>query len=206
MCQFGVVATIEEKRRNLVLLASVPESGLVASAKEGSIDAFSRLVELYEVNVKSVLALRMRNASEVDDLAQEAFLVAYRKIEDFDSSKEFGPWVRGIAINLLRNHNRKHQPLAVGGVAELESLVDAQIENTYSNDNEADAYLALQSCMESLSNKQRILVDEHYIDGFTVKELTDRYGAKHSTITMRLHRVRDALKHCVNARLGLSER
>ena len=43
----------------------------------------------------------------VDDIAQEAFLIAYREWDSFDQSRDFGKWLRGIAGNLIRNEIRK---------------------------------------------------------------------------------------------------
>ena len=70
------------------------DTELIEAAQKGDNSAFSQLVENYQRNVRACLAVRLTNRFEVDDLAQEAFLVAYRKINEFDSSKAFGPWIR----------------------------------------------------------------------------------------------------------------
>ena len=43
----------------------------------------------------------------VDDVAQEAFIVAYNRLDEFDQSRDFGAWLRGIARNLVINERRK---------------------------------------------------------------------------------------------------
>ncbi len=105
------------------------EQELIERAKSGDVGAFSELVRRYQVNVRACLAVRLSSRVESEDLAQEAFVIAFRKLADFDSSRAFGPWVRTIALNLLKNHWRKHRPDAVGGAIELEQLINSTLAN-----------------------------------------------------------------------------
>ena len=89
------------------------EKDLINRAKKGDIEAFSELVRQYQINVRACLSVRLKSPIEAEDLAQEALVVAYRKLSDFDETKAFGPWVRTIALNLLKNYWRKHKPDAV---------------------------------------------------------------------------------------------
>lgn len=178
------------------------ETELIESAQQGDQKAFSQLVERYQRNVRACLAVRLNNRFEVDDLAQEAFLVAYRKIKDFDSSKAFGPWIRSIAFYLLKNYWRKHKPDAVGGSAELQILIDEEIGLQYSEKNEADSLAALKICTKKLDEGLQNIVKLHYHDGLSVGDLTEKLGVKHSAMTMRLHRMRDQLRRCINETRG----
>lgn len=180
------------------------ETELIAAAQTGDQQAFSVLVERYQRNVRACLAVRMNDRFEVDDLAQEAFLVAYRKINDFDSTKAFGPWIRSIAFYQLKNYWRKHKPDPVGGAAELQILIDEEIGLQYSDNNESDSLTALEFCTNKLNENLQSIVKLHYHDGLSVRELTEKLGVKHSAMTMRLHRIRDQLRQCINENLGIS--
>src|SRR6185369_1636266 len=83
------------------------EGDLVRAARQGSWPAFAELVRRHQDAVRACLAVRMDLPHEAEDLAQEAFVTAFRKLDDFDVDRPFGPWVRSIAFNLLRNHWRK---------------------------------------------------------------------------------------------------
>ena len=175
---------------------------LIIKARTGDIESFSELVSRYQANVRSCLAVRLTNRHEAEDLAQEAFLVAFRKLNDFDEDKAFGPWIRTIAFNLLRNYWRKHKATSIGGAAELEILVDEKVALLYSEKNESDTLAALRHCVQKLDDNMKQLLQMHYHDGVSVNELTSMLDIKHSTMTMRLHRIRDGLRKCIKANMG----
>jgi len=188
---------------NKTELIEATEAELIEAVKLGNKQAFTVLVGLYQRNVRACLAVRMDDAFEVDDLAQEAFLVAFRKIHDFDSTKAFGPWIRSIAFYQLKNYWRKHKPVAVGGSAELQILIDEEISLKYSESNESDTLYALELCVHKLNEYQKNIIKQHYHKGLSVKELTYHLAIKHSAMTMRLHRIREQLRQCINLSIGI---
>ncbi|MCM2679766.1 RNA polymerase sigma factor [Echinimonas agarilytica] len=174
---------------------------IIEQVKRGDIHAYSILVRRYEPSVRACLRVRLETAHEAEDLAQEAFILAYKKLEDFQSDCSFGAWLRGIAINLLRNYRRKHKLIAVGGHAELETLVNEHIDERFNEDNESAHLSNLKSCFNRLDQKMRLLLNEHYNLGFSVTELCTKYDERHSTMTMRLYRLRQKLKSCIDSKM-----
>lgn len=164
------------------------------AARGGDHAAFGRLVDRYQPEVRACIAVRLDAAHEVDDLAQEVFLVAYRRLGDFDGEHPFGAWLRGIALNLLRNHYRRRREYAIGAGPELEDLIT-------SPDNEradsGDLVLALESCLERLDDRERRLITLRYRDEASVREIGDHLALAHSAVTMALHRVRERLRLCL---------
>jgi RNA polymerase sigma-70 factor (ECF subfamily) len=175
---------------------------LVLRSRSADMAAYSELVRRYQGNVRACIAVRLTGKHEAEDLAQEAFIIAYRKLEDFDADRSFGAWVRSIAFNLLRNYWRKYRPSAVGGAEELEALVDEHIGIVYSDRHESDTMGALRHCMERLDEDAKKLLAMHYTDEMSVAEIREKLGVKHSTMTMRLHRLRDQLKKCITEKEG----
>lgn len=171
---------------------------LILKARTGDIDAFSELVERYQGNVRACLAVRLYGKHEAEDLAQEAFIVAFRKLDDFDEERAFGPWIRTIAFNLLRNYWRKHKAVPIGGTAELDTLVDEQIGLRYSTSHESDMLAALKHCTDKLDEPTRKLLKWRYYENLSIADLTRKMNIHHSTMTMRLHRMRDQLRQCIN--------
>jgi len=179
------------------------ESALVRAAKDGGRSAFGALVDLHKDGVLVFLAVRMHDRSEAEDLAQETFLTAWRRMEEFDPSAPFGPWLRGIAHNLLRNHWRKHRAHPVGGSEELEALLQGcEYEGNGLWDGRADALEALRHCIALLAPSNRDLVQGRYEDGTSIKNLATASGHKVSATSMRLHRIRATLKTCIEGRIG----
>ena len=170
---------------------------LILAARAGDLDAFSEIVKRCQGNVRACLAVRLYNKHEAEDLAQEAFVLAFRKLDDFDEARAFGPWVRTIAFNLLRNYWRKHRAVPMGGAAELETLIDEEIGLRHSENNESDTLAKLKQCVQKLDEPMRNLLNLRYHEGFSVGELTQKLNVRHSTMTMRLHRMRDQLRLCI---------
>ena len=170
---------------------------LIEAARSGDLAAFSELVRRHQALVRAALAVRMRCPHEAEDLAQEAFVTAFRKLEAFDPARDFGPWVRAIALNLLKNHLRKHRAEAAGSASDLEKLLNRQIEHRCREPQESARLSALRVCLGKLNADMRGLVRQHYHQGFSVAELTRQAGVKHSVMTMRLHRLRDQLRRCI---------
>lgn len=170
---------------------------LIIKAQNGDHDAFGKLVDRYQSSVRASLAVRLSDRHEADDLAQEAFIIAYRKLASFDTNKAFGPWVRAIAFNLLRNYCRKHKPIAAGDSAELELMIDQRLHLSFSADNEADRLHQLKQCIAKLEQPMRQLLQMRYFEDHSVQEISRTLKLKHSTITMRLYRLREGLFNCM---------
>ncbi|MCC6568842.1 MAG: sigma-70 family RNA polymerase sigma factor, partial [Anaerolineales bacterium] len=77
---------------------------LIVRARRGDGDAFSELVTRYQINVFNVCYRILHERGEAEDLAQETFMRAYHRLDQFDLEREFGPWVRRVAANLCINH------------------------------------------------------------------------------------------------------
>ena len=178
------------------------DSELILQAREGNLSAYSELVKRYQGSVRACLSVRLQNKHEAEDLAQEAFIIAFRKMDEFREEGAFGPWIRTIAFNLMRNYWRKHKATLVGGAAELDILVNEEIGLTYSSDNEQDRLEALQSCIQKLDSPLRELIIQRYYDDLPLSQLTKKLDLPHSTITMRLHRIREKLHQCIEKQIA----
>ena len=75
--------------------------------EQDEIETFSGLVKEHQAGLRAFVRALGVDDVWVDDLAQEAFLVAYRRRDDFDPEADFGKWLRGIARRLVANERRK---------------------------------------------------------------------------------------------------
>ena len=182
-------------------LQNSPESDLVVRAQRGSWPDFAELVRRHQSAVRACLAARLDQPHEAEDLAQEAFVTAYRKLAQFDADRPFGPWVRSIAFNLLRNHWRKFRVIGVGGNEELEAMVEQTIA-ARCDGREGRELSALRDCLEQLDGPARALMERRYSEEASVREIAQEQGRGYSAVTMHLHRVREILANCVRAKLG----
>ena len=174
---------------------------LIVASKSGDLAAFCELVKRYQGHVSACLVVRLDSSQEAEDLAQEAFVTAYNCLDQLENERAFGSWVRTIALNRLRNYRRKSRPITIGGSEELEALVEEKIDLLYAAPCENDAIVALRHCMDKLPQAMRELVELRYYRGFGVNDLSDQLGVRHSTMTMRLHRMRETLRRCIAAQI-----
>ncbi|MEP3482299.1 MAG: sigma-70 family RNA polymerase sigma factor [Fuerstiella sp.] len=134
----------------------------------------------------------------VDDLAQEAFLVAFREKASFDRSRDIGKWLRGIARNLVRNEIRKdarRRRILHEALAEL--LVSCEDQCHESAHWTEMKMPALRDCVEQLPSKSRQLVSERYGGGWLADEMAEQLRMSASAIRMGLTRIRRQLKQCI---------
>ena len=173
------------------------EPELVRVAQRGDVSAFSVLVKRHHAAVRACLAVRMIDVHEAEDLAQEAFIIAFRKLPESDPDLPLGPWLRAIALKLLANHRRKFRAQASGSAADLREMLDAEVAADFGAGRESAAMTALRECLDQLEGPARQLLHERYADGATIEDLAGRLGRKASAITMQLHRLRGLLGACI---------
>jgi RNA polymerase sigma-70 factor (ECF subfamily) len=172
---------------------------LIARTLDGDLSAFDQIVADFQAQVRAFFRSRMRDPHAADDLSQECFVIAYRRLADFDPQRPLGAWLRGIAVNVLRNHLRSRGKSVVYS-DEIETLL-APVDAAPSALETDDAVLALRDCLKLLAPDAGELVKKRYIQGLSVAEICRLAGMKHSAATMALHRVRLRLKECVGRKL-----
>jgi RNA polymerase sigma-70 factor (ECF subfamily) len=177
------------------------ESRLIRAAQSGDISAFATLVQRHHAGVRACLAVRLSNSHDAEDLAQEAFVTAFRKLADCDPNRPIGPWLRGIAMNLLANHRRKFRAMPIGLNEELQALIDNGLPAHLPAERENAALEALRDCLDQLEGPSRLLLQARYAEGMSLDELAQRLQRKTSAVSMQLHRLRVVIGDCVEATL-----
>lgn len=162
---------------------------------------FTQLVAEQHQQLRSFVRVLGVDHDWVDDLAQEAFLVAWREWSSFDQQRDLGKWLRGIARNLVRNELRKQQRqqrLLHKGLAEL--LVCAAESDAEAESWEACRVPVLRDCVEQLAPKSRELVSGRYGDGWKAPDLAGHFNMTPTAVRQALVRIRQQLKQCIELR------
>lgn len=180
------------------------ESKYVQRALSGDRKAFGHLAVEYQQDVRVYLAVRVNDSSAADDLAQDVFLTAFKKLATFDPGRagSFRGWLLGIATNLLRNYRRKRHPDVVGGVDELDLMVEQEIGRREGEDAGGRRLDALRACLRALSNAAGKVVEWRYKKNLSIEQLCERLGCKYTTAAMRVYRIHEALRQCIEKRLA----
>ncbi len=159
---------------------------------------FEQIVAAHEAAVRAFVAVRIDDPFEAHDLAQEVFLLLWRKLGEIDLDKPLRPWLLGVAANLVRQHRRKGRATPVGNDAILQLLDDRVDEGEAI---EGPVLESLNHCLGKLDDTARQLVRWRYTDGLGIREISRRTGSPHSSVTMKLHRLRSSLLDCIQSRM-----
>jgi RNA polymerase sigma-70 factor (ECF subfamily) len=164
------------------------EARLVAAAREGDRTAFGQLYERFAPMVHGLLLARVPRG-DVDDLVQDAFLQAMRRLGSLRDAEAFGPWLAAIARNRARDHWRR-------GASTVE-LPD-EVPGPVHPEGEAMTVLA---AIRRLPEAYRETLVLRLVEGMTGPEIAERTGLTPGSVRVNLHRglalLREALGRSV---------
>lgn len=166
------------------------EANWIAAAQNGESEAFSRLVEAYQMPVYNLCYRMLGNARDAEDAAQEAFLRAYRAIKRYDPERKFSTWLLSIASNYcIDQHRRRKLPsFSYDALPDPDIKADGpDIEGRMTDEEEQDEIRAL---LETLGPKDRAAVILHYWHELSYEEIAEQLSLSVSAVKSRLHRAR----------------
>jgi RNA polymerase sigma-70 factor, ECF subfamily len=179
------------------------ELALVAEARKGSREAFSQLLRLHQAQVRAYLGRFARTTQLVDDLAQETFLTAWRKLDSYESKAPFRIWLLGIArlngLMHLREEQRRRAQETVPLASAVAEWASGQAGSVEDHDREV---AALRQCIDRLPPHSAGIVRAHYFRGETANEMARQTGKTQGNLWVTLLRIRQALRECIRMRLG----
>jgi RNA polymerase sigma-70 factor, ECF subfamily len=173
----------------------------------GDRDSFRKIMHAYGLSLRSYIATQIHALDDIDDLAQDVFLVAYTNLFDFRRGDDFGAWLRGIARNKMYHHfrqrSRRNKTLDQFR-EEVARVVAARLERAVSADSSGAIEVLLQ-CIGLLPEKLRRVVRAG-LDGGKPAELAGELTTTVAAI-YRLHsRANQLLRECMRKELGLWNR
>jgi RNA polymerase sigma-70 factor (ECF subfamily) len=176
---------------------------LVERARKGSAAAFSQIVRLYQSRVRGFIGRFVRDASAVEDLAQDTFVRAYRALANYRGESSLAVWLLGIARNLALVHLRDEGRRRAKESSVLQLALERWLQPAVEKDGEHDrALAALEACVDRLPGHSAELVDAYYFQGRSAAEMARATGRKESALGMTLLRIREILRRCVRDRLS----
>lgn len=180
------------------------DAELVAEALRGAQEAFREIVVRFERPVYSLIVRMVQDPGTAEDLAQEVFIKAFRRLDTYDPVRKFSSWLFKIAHNTSIDHLRRHAPETVplersadrdedqrGGLAAV--LSDESTESPSAAAERKDMARSLERAIARLRPDYREVVTLFYLEGASYQEICEVTGLPLGTVKTNLHRARKEL-------------
>ncbi|WP_165233573.1 sigma-70 family RNA polymerase sigma factor [Aquisphaera insulae] len=180
------------------MLQSDEVAETVAEVLRGNKEAYRKVIRKYSLGIRSYIAAQVHHLDDVDDLAQEVFLAAYRGLHEFRQGDDFGAWLRGIARNKVYQHFRKttRRNRAMGRFKELVvRTTEKKLEVAVQGDGEDSIELLLQ-CISKLPDRMRHIVRAG-LDGSKPTDLAENLNTTLGAVYSLHYRANQLLRECV---------
>jgi RNA polymerase sigma-70 factor (ECF subfamily) len=187
--------TVNRRNRTLNSMATPDgpqddERSLCEAVLSGQESAWQVLFERHFDGLLAFVASRSgRKGDSIDDIIQDVWMVAVRRIGDFDPDRgSFSAWLKGIALNAMRNHARRRARESPPGNATLELVCNAGGEAS------VDQMEIIRIAAAGLPPRYRAVLAAKYEEQLSVLAISQRFGESEKAIESLLSRARAAFR------------
>ena len=176
------------------------DQDLVARVQCGDAAAFDLLVRKYQHRVAAVISRYVHDWAEVQDVAQDTFIRAYRAIGGFRGDAQFPTWLHRIAVNTAKNHLASHGRRPPGEDIEIEDAEQFESGLRLRDNDTPERELMRQqleqtvlAAVEALPQDLRDAITLREVEGMSYEEIAERMGCPIGTVRSRIFRAREAI-------------
>ncbi|NYT62213.1 RNA polymerase sigma factor RpoE [Alcaligenaceae bacterium] len=186
------------------------DAELVARVQRGDKRAFDLLVLKYQRKIMRLLSRMVRDPSEVEDVAQEAFIKAYRALPQFRGDSAFYTWLYRIAINTARNWQvaNARRPSTPNAIETEDGETFSAIDNL-TDISTPESVLAsrqivatVNAAIHTLPEDLRTAIVLREIEGMSYEDIAQSMGCPIGTVRSRIFRAREAIAAQLRPVLG----
>jgi RNA polymerase sigma-70 factor (ECF subfamily) len=190
-------------------LATRDEAQIIARILGGNAELFHDLIRPYERRVYKMALSFMKNEADAEDVAQEAFLKAFRNLEHFRSQAKFSTWLISITLNEARGRLRRQSIVRMDSLDQTQEdggqVSPALLRDWREIPSEAlermEVRAMLQEAIGNLTPIYREVLLLRDIEEFSIEEAATTLGITAATTKVRLHRARIMLQKTLAPRL-----
>lgn len=175
---------------------------MIAAILAGDHEQFHELIRPFERSVYLMAFSMLRNEAEAEEVAQEAFLRAFRSLRNFRADSKFSTWVIGITLNEARSRLRRRNLVKMESLdvpdGEQRHIAPALLRDWREIPSEAlersEIRVMLRKAIEDLPDIYREVFILRDVEEMSVNEVAEATGLTVSTVKVRLHRARLSLQ------------
>jgi RNA polymerase sigma-70 factor (ECF subfamily) len=186
---------------------------LVERAQRGDKQAFGLLVAKYQRKLARLLSRFIRDPGEVEDVAQEAFIKAYRALPSFRGDSAFYTWLYRIGINAAKNYlvamGRRAPTTTEHDAEDAESFEDGdQLRDINTPENmlmSKQVATVVNTAMNELPEELRTAITLREIEGLSYEDIAEIMNCPIGTVRSRIFRAREAIAEKLRPMLDISK-
>lgn len=177
---------------------------LVKKAQNNDLSAFEELVCLFQNRIFSLCLRLAGNHADAQDLAQEAFIRAYRALGSFRNEADFGTWLHRITVNVWLNLRRKNsgrqavvyldEPYTDGDGSVIQREIAVGDSDPLQLLEEKEYRGLVRTALGTLSEEHRSVLVLREIEGYSYEEVSRMLNCSLGTVKSRLSRARDVMR------------
>ena len=170
-----------------------------------SIDIYEILVKEHQPMLQAYILGIVKDHGMTDDILQETFLQAYRKLSTLKDKEAFASWIRAIgrnfAIRALKQRGREisMEPRVIQGMED----VFRKLDDSRLGDPWVERVKVVEQCFKMLPEKLRTVCRLHYFEDKKAREIASSLQVGLPAVLKRLERAREAIRKCAEKRFGL---
>ena len=184
------------------------DNAVVERVRAGDKQAFNLLVARYQYKIQNLVARFIKDPAEQEDVAQEAFIKAYRAIGNFRGDSAFYTWLYRIAVNTAKNHlvGASRKPPAQDVDLDETGTIGTAAGLTELNSPEAilqndQLVQTIRTAIAELPDELREAITLRELDGLSYEDIADVMGCPIGTVRSRIFRARDAIEQAMGVPL-----
>ncbi len=159
----------------------------------GDHEAFRHIVRAHQDRMWNIALSVVKSPDLAQDVVQNAFVNAYLKLSSYSGAVPFEAWLYRIVVNAALQELRKQPPVS-------EESTDRIIDDVDSIEDEADR---IRFILTKMKSNEALSLQLHYLDGFSIQEITLITGWTESNAKVILHRARESMRRMMTQQADL---
>ena len=176
---------------------------LVEKAKQGDADAFSTLYKMYYPKMKGICINILReDKAVVDDLVQDAFILAFVSLKDLKNTHRFSQWLTSITTNLVLKYQEKGKRYDFISLSDIEDEFSSVLEDGNTS-KQSIPYEEIMAAIDSLPEGYKKIFNMSVLDGLSHQEISELLNIAPHSSSSQLSRAKAMLRNILSPRAML---